>query len=74
VPLFAPKHQRTFGQIQRKLAGADVQRDEVPRLHQRERASHERLRGHVQDAGAVAGAAHPGAGDAHHVPDPWASR
>jgi hypothetical protein len=69
LPLVASVSHGPFGNIQRKLAGADVQRDEVPGLNQSQRAPDERLRGHVQDAGSVAGAAHPSIGDPHHVAD-----
>ena len=41
-----------------------------PVSHQGERAADERLRRDVQHARAVAGAAHPGVGDPHHVPHP----
>ncbi len=44
-----------------------VDLDLVAGLHECERAADEALRRHVQDAGAVAGAAHARVGDAQHV-------
>src|SRR3954462_3581958 len=50
-------------------AGSDIERDAVAVPHQRQRSADIRLRSDVQNAGAVAGAAHARIGDAHHVAD-----
>ncbi len=50
-------------------AVGDVELDEVACLDEGERATRCGFRGHVQDAGAVAGAAHAGVRDADHVAD-----
>src|SRR5712692_5375374 len=52
-------------QAQRPLR--HVESDQVTGAHQGERAADERLGRHMQDARAVAGAAHPRVGDADHV-------
>src|SRR5580658_1468100 len=69
LPLAAALSQGPFGHIQRQLAGRDVQRDEVARLDESQRAADERLGSHMQHAGPIARAAHPGVGNPHHVTD-----
>ena len=58
-----------FRDAQVDAATRDVQRDEVARLDERQRASDEGLGRDVQDAGAVGGAGHAGVADPHHVAD-----
>src|SRR4029077_2128385 len=50
-----------------QLARGDVQLDDVAFLQQRERSTDKRFRRDMQDARAVACAAHARVGDAHHV-------
>src|SRR3954462_13970420 len=55
--------------VQMDRALVDVDLDLVAGLHEIERTADEALRRDVQDAGAVAGAAHASVGDADHVAD-----
>src|SRR4051812_44614327 len=50
-------------------AGSDIERDAVAVPHQRQRSADIGFGGYVQNAGAVAGAAHARIGDPHHVAD-----
>ena len=53
--------------MQMNAARGDVDLDLVAGLHQSQRAADKALRRHMQNAGAVAGAAHARVGNAHHV-------
>ena len=69
LPLRAPRRQLLVGHPQRQPPRRDVELDDVAVPDERQRPADERLRRDVQHARAVAGAAHPRVGDAHHVAD-----
>src|SRR5581483_11435115 len=60
LPGGAALFQLGFGDIEIDGAGGDVERDAVTILHQRQRTADVGFRRDVQDAGAIAGAAHAG--------------
>ena len=61
----APARRRSTSRWMRRAG--DVDRDQVAGPHQRQRPADVRLGRDVQDAGAVAGAAHARVADPHHV-------
>ncbi len=65
----AAARQLLVRHVQMDAALVDIDLDLVAGLHEGERTADEAFRRHVQDAGAVAGAAHARVGNAQHVLD-----
>ena len=63
----APARKFVVADVQMNAACRDIDLDLVAGLHQRQRTADKTFRGDVQDAGAVACAAHACVGNAHHV-------
>ena len=69
LPVRGPPSQLLLVDQQLETAAGDVQLDQVAVLHQCQRPTHGRFRRHVQDDGALGGAAHARVGDPHDVRD-----
>src|SRR2546426_11225272 len=71
LPPRAPFGKFVVADVEGQPARGNVEFDDVAVLDEGEWPTDVRLGRDVQYAGAVAGAAHPGVGDAHHVADPF---
>src|SRR4051794_16044152 len=69
LPFRAAFGEFVVADVEGEPAGGDVEFDDVAVLDKGEWAADRGLRGDVEYAGTVAGAAHPGVGDPYHVAD-----
>src|SRR5438552_1332854 len=67
LPSLLAARQLVIGDGEMQLAAGHVELDDVAVAHQGERSADEGFRRYMEDAGAVARAAHPRVRDAHHV-------
>jgi hypothetical protein len=68
-PLGTPARELVFRNIEMEAPCLDVELDEVPLVHQRERPADGGFGADMKDDGAICGAAHPRVRDPHHVGD-----